>query len=220
MNCPSPATLQNGALVLLSAASLYLLTEVTALSTAIEGRPSTHQLEALQLQLDRVDADVNDPKRAGFVTVEDFEFNQVTITERLDALDQAHEPTNTIEQLQEEISAISKEVMSAKAQLHRLETAMEHRPVTSPKPVLPRLTKPATTLFTPKSTTLPFNILGVDSRGGEYFLVVAAFDVSHLADVALMRPSTSFMGWRLNSLLPDEARFMRPDGSSHIVPIR
>jgi hypothetical protein len=67
---------------------------------------------------------------------------------------------------------------------------------------------------------LPFNILGVDSRGGEIFLVVAAFDVSHLADVVLMRPSNSFMGWRLKSLLTDEARFIRPDGASYIVAIK
>lgn len=220
MNHPSLATLQNGVLVLLSVASLYLLTEVTALSKAIEGRPSTDQLEALQLQLDRLDAEVNDPKHHAFVTVEDFEFNRLTITERLDALGQALGHSEGIAPLQEELSALSADVINVKAQLLRLETAMENRPVSSPKPVMPRLTKPATVLSPSKPATLPFSILGVDSRGGEIFLAVAAFDISQLADVVLMRPSTSFMGWRLNALLPEEARFIRPDGSSHIVMIR
>jgi hypothetical protein len=220
MNRPSLSTLQNGALVLLSATSLYLMTEVAGLSTAIGGRPSTDQLEALQLQLDRLDSDVNDAKQPGFVTLEDFELNQQTLTERLDALDQAPDHCESIEQLQDELAALSKDVMSAKTQLLRLETAVENRTVAAPKGVEPRLTKPAAPLPARKPASLPFNILGVDSRGGEIFLAVAAFDLSHLADVILMRPSASFMGWRLNSLLPDEAHFIRPDGSSHLVTIR
>ena len=220
MNLPSFVALQNAALLLLSAASLYLLTEVTALSTAIEERPSADQLEALQLQLDRLDAEANDPKHPAFVTMKDFEFNQLTITERLDALEQAIESPDSIEQLQEEFSALSTDVRSVKAQLLSLETAMEKRYVASSKLIPPRLTKPATTLSPPKPASLPFEVLGVDSRGGELFLVVATIDVSHLADVVLMRPSTSFMGWRLNSLMTEEARFIRPDGSTHNVALR
>ncbi|OPA89664.1 hypothetical protein BFW86_14410 [Pseudomonas fluorescens] len=220
MNRPSLASLQNGALALLSLASLYLLIEVAELSAAIEGRPSTDQLQALQLQLDRLDSEVNDPKQPGFVTLEDFEFNQQTLTERLDALDQAPEHSESIEQLQEDLAALSEDVMSAKTQLLRLETAMENRTAAARKLIEPRLTKPATTLPARKPASLPFNILGVDSRGGEIFLAVAAFDLSHLADVVLMRPSASFMGWRLNALLPDEAHFVRPDGSTHLVTIR
>lgn len=218
MNRLSLATLQNVALVLISAASLYLLTEVTALSTAIKGSSSTDQLEALQLQLDRLDAEVNDPKHSAFISVKDFELNQLMITERLDALAPVLEHSSSLEQVQEDLTALSMDVLSAKAQLLRLETAIENRPVALPKAVMPRLTKPRSSPLKPAS--LPFNILGVDSRGGEIFLVVAAFDVAHLADVVLMRPSTSFMGWRLNSLLADEARFIRPDGASQSVAIK
>ncbi|MFP3493584.1 hypothetical protein SB759_05110 [Pseudomonas sp. SIMBA_059] len=220
MNRPSLTALQNGALVMLSVASLYLMTEVAGLSTALERRPSTDQLEALQLQLDRLDSDVNDPKQPGFVTLEDFEFNQQTITERLDTLNQAVEHSESIEHLQDELAALSEDVTSAKTQLLRLETMIENLTVAAPKRVEPRLTKPVAALPARKPASLPFNILGVDSRGGEIFLAVAAFDLSHLADVVLMRPSASFMGWRLNSLRPDEAHFIRPDDSSHFVTIR
>ncbi|MFQ6591068.1 MULTISPECIES: hypothetical protein [Pseudomonas] len=218
MNRPSLAALQNGALVMLSVASLYLMTEVAALSTALEGRPSTNQLETLQLQLDRLDSDVNDPKQPGFVTLEDFEFNQQTITERLDSLAPVH--AESIEHLQDELAALSEDVTSAKTQLLRLETMIENLTVAAPKRVESRLTKPVAALPARKPASLPFNILGVDLRGGEIFLAVAAFDLSDLADVVLMRPSASFMGWRLNSLRPDEAHFIRPDDSSHFVTIR
>lgn len=218
MNRLSPTTLQHGALVLLSVALVYLLSEVITLSRAVDALPSSDQIETLQRQLDRLDAEVNDPKQPGFVTVDDFERSQLSITERLDTLDQALEHSDSTEQLLEELSALSSDVMSVKAQLLRLETEIENRAATLPNPVMPRLKKPVSTALKPAS--LPFNILGMDSRGGEHFLVVAAFDVSHLADVVLMRPSTSFMGWRLNSLVADEARFKRPDGSSHIVTIK
>ena len=218
MNRLSPTTLQHGALVLLSVALVYLLSEVITLSRAVDALPSSDQLETLQLQLDRLDAEVNDPKQPGFVTVDDFEQSQLTITERLDTLDQAREHSDSTEQLQEELSALSTDVMRVKAQLLRLEMEIENRATTLPNPVIPRLKKPVST--PPKPASLPFNILGMDSRGGELFLVVATFDVSHLADVVLMRPSTSLMGWRLYSLVADEARFNRPDGSSHIVTIK
>ncbi|NWB98362.1 hypothetical protein HX882_20910 [Pseudomonas gingeri] len=70
-----------------------------------------------------------------------------------------------------------------------------------------------------KSARLPFILLGMESRGGETFLAVAPMGFSRLGDIQLLRPESVFLGWRLRSLEPGKAHFVRPNGTSLIVSL-
>lgn len=221
MKYPPLLTLQNLALVLLTTASLYLMTHMRGLSSTIAQLPSSDQIVNLQEQLDRLEGEKDSSQRLVFVTPEEFQNSERRTTARLDALDQSVLPIDSINHLQRELTLLSEEVKSTQKQLVSLHSTIASQSPPRRKPSeFPRAFKPTTPTQTLKPTPLPFNILGIDSRGGETFLAIAAPDASHLSDVVLLRPTNTYMGWRLSSLLLDQAHFIRPDGSFLIATIR
>src|SRR5450830_825194 len=212
--------LQNGTLVLLTGAALLLGAQLSALSSAVQQTPSSDQLESTQQRLEEVNAKLDALQQMGFVTNEDFQIHELILQEQLDELNRTHDRSADVQELQRDLGDLAAQVQIAHTQLQALKTIVEGLPhlavptaVASPSHPSQRK-EPAN-----KPAALPFKILGVESPGGVMFLAVSTTVLTRLDDAELLRVTGSYLGWRLDTLVPDTARFRRPDGSSHDVKI-
>ncbi|QQD55377.1 hypothetical protein MHB_0003620 [Pseudomonas fluorescens BBc6R8] len=212
--------LQNGSFVLLTGAALFLGAQLSAPSSAVKQTPSSDQFESTQQRLEVVNAKLEALEQIGFVTEEAFRIRELTLQEQIDALNRTNEQSADVQALRRDLGDLAEQVQLFDTRLQALKYAIDSlRPLaaspaaaSTPRPSQPKV-------ITNKPAPLPFNILGVESRGGVMFLAVAATGMTRLDDVELMRVTGSYLGWRLDALLPDTARFRRSDGSSHNVTI-
>jgi len=218
---PLLPAIQNGTLVLLTGASLFLGVQLAALSTAVQQLPLSDEFANSQQRLQEIATELDGLQQMDFVTSEDFRTREHAVQEKLKALAHAQERSSDAQEMQHELKDLAAHVQSAQDQLLALKAVVESLQVrTPPSPVTAAQRLAQRKTLTEKPAALPFNILGVESRGGALFLTVAAMGVTRLDDVELMRVGGSYLGWRLDSLMPDSARFRRPDGSSHNVTIK
>lgn len=212
--------LQNGTLVLLTGAALFLGAQLSALSSAVKQTPSIDQFESTQQRLEEMNAKLEALEQIGFVTEEAFRIRELTLQEQLDVLNRTNEQPADVLALQRDLGDLAAQVQLFDTQLLTLKTVIDGLPPLAAFPSAPSPPRtPNRKVITNKPAPLPFNILGVESRGGVMFLAVAATGMTRLDDVELLRITGSYLGWRLDALLPDTARFRRPDGSSHNVTI-
>lgn len=215
------STVQNGALILLACTSLYLALQLSTLNSEMQQHPSNEQLTSLQEDIDRVDSLVDDLKKMSLATSADQQANNREIRIELKELGQALQQPPDIEVLQLELAELSADLKSMQAQVLTLKTAIEARPAPTVRSgISGQSPAPLRKKSTTGETSPPFQILGVESRGNELFLAVSPMDLSHLANVELLRPSHSFMGWRVKTLALAEAQFRRPDGKFFTAQIR
>lgn len=213
--------LQNGILVLLTGAALFLGAQLFALSSAVQQVPSSNQFESTQQRLEEVNAKLEALEQMGFVTEEAFRTRELTLQEQLDELNRTIDRSVDVQVLQRDLGDLAAQLQLFDTQLQALKTIVQDLPSLAASPVAAPLPRPTQRrVVTHKPAPLPFNILGIESRGGVMFLAVATTDLAHLDDVELLRVTRSYLGWRLDALLPDTARFKRPDGSSHDVKIK
>lgn len=215
------SSVQNGALIVLACTSLYLALQLSTLNSEMQQHPSNEQLISLQEDIDRVDSLVDDFKKMSLATSADQQASNREIRIELEELDQALRQSPDIEVLQLELTELSADMKSMQAQILTLKTAIEASPApTAPPGVISQSPAPLRKKSTTGETSPPFQILGVESRGNELFLAVSPMGLSHLANVELLRPSHSFMGWRVKTLALAEAQFRRPDGKFFTAQIR
>lgn len=215
------SSVQNGALILLACTSLYLALQLSTLNSEMQQYPSNEQLTSLQEDIDRVDSLVDDLKKMSLATSADQQANNREIRIELEELGEALRQPPDIEVLQLELAELAADLKSMQAQVLTLKTAIETRPAPTVRPgVSGQSPAPLRKKSTTGETSPPFQILGVESRGNELFLAVSPMDLSHLANVELLRPSHSFMGWRVKTLALAEAQFRRPDGKFFTAHIR
>lgn len=212
--------LQNGTLALLTSAALFLGAQLSALSSAVKQTPSSDQFESFQLHLEEVNAKLEALEQMGFVTEEAFRNRELTLQEQLDVLNRTNERSADVQALRRDLGDLAEQVQLFDTRLQALKNAIDSlRPLAaSPAAASTRRTSQPKALAN-KPAAPPFNILGVESRGGVMFLAVAPTDPTRLDDVELLRITGSYLSWRLDALLPDTACFRRPDGSSHNVTI-
>lgn len=212
--------LQNGTLVLLTGAALLLGAQLSALSSGVPQTPSSDQLECTQQRLEEVNAKLDALQQMGFVTNEDFQVRELILQEQLDELNRTHDRSADVQELQRDLGDLAAQVQLAHTQLQALKTIIDGLPPMSTSPSVAAPPRPSQRkVFANKSSPRSFNILGIESRGGVMFLAVSPTGLTRLDDVELLRVTGSYLGWRLDALLPDTARFRRPDGSSHDVKI-
>ncbi|PFG25095.1 hypothetical protein ATH90_3941 [Pseudomonas lurida] len=212
--------LQNGTLVLLTGAAFFLGAQLSARSSAMKQTPSSDQFESTQQRLKEVNAKLETLEQMGFVTEATFRIRELTLQEQLNVLNRTNEQSADVQELQRDLGDLAEQVQLFDNRLQALKNAIDSLPPITASPAAastPRPSQPKA--LANKPTALPFNILGVESRGGVMFLAVAATDLTRLDDVELLRLTGSYLGWRLDALLLDTARFRRPDGSSHNVTI-
>ncbi|MBK3453251.1 hypothetical protein [Pseudomonas sp. MF6754] len=212
--------LQNGTLVLLTGAALFLGAQLSALSSAVKQTPSSDQFDSFQLHLEEVNAKLEAFEQMGFVTEEAYRIRELTLQQQLDVLNRTSEQSADVQELQRDLGDLAAQVQLFDTRLLALKNAIDSLPPLAASPAAASSPRPTQRkVFANKPAALPFNILGVESRGGVMFLAVAATDLTRLDDVELLRVSGSYMRWRLDALQPDSARFRRPDGSSHTAII-
>jgi hypothetical protein len=186
----------------------------------VKQTPSSDQFESTQQRLEEVNAKLEALEQIGFVTEEAFRIRELTLQEQLDELNRTIDRSVDVQVLQRDLGDLAAQLQLFDTQLQALKTIVQGLPSLAASPVAAPLPRPTQRkVITNKPAPLPFNILGVESRGGVMFLAVAATGMTRLDDVELLRITGSYLGWRLDALLPDTARFRRPDGSSHNVTI-
>lgn len=215
------STVQNGALIVLACTSLYLALQLSTLNSEMQQHPSNEQLTSLQEDIDRVDSLVDDLKKMSLATSADQQASNREIRIELEELGKALRQPPDIEVLRLELAELAANMKSMQGQILTLKAAIEARPALTVRPgVISQSPAPLRKKSTTVETSPPFQILGVESRGNELFLAVSPMDLSHLANVELLRPSHSFMGWRVKTLALVEAQFRRPDGKFFTAQIR
>lgn len=110
-----------------------------------------------------------------------------------------------------EMIALRARLEHAEQQLPELKTQPPPPTPSSAKPKKAARAKPA--LLSP-----PFSVLGVESRGGERFLVVAPPDSRSLDDIQLLHNGEQLGTWLLKVLEPNSATFAvtaKPDQTVH-----
>lgn len=213
--------IQNGALAALAGASLYLAIQQSLLTSEVQKRPYIEQFTHLQEHVDRVDSLLDDLRNTSLASLDQLQENDQNLQERLEKLNQAHQQYPDVEGLQHDLAELSADVQSMQAHMQTLKMAIDHRSLTpSPSQAIRPLQASGKQSQAHKKVPPPFNILAVDFRGGELFLAVSPVGSTQLNSVELLRPSHSYMGWKLDALAPGEARFDRPDGSRFTVRVR
>jgi uncharacterized coiled-coil protein SlyX len=218
---PALSLIQNVTLVALSVVSVCLGMQVSALTSEVQKHPSNEQLTSVQEHVDRIDSELDDLRKTSVASFEDWQERDQETRGRLEELSQMSEQSTNVEALLHDLAEMSAEMQNMQAQMQALNAAINNRSTSAPasqsvgKP-------PASSQKTRanKKASPPFNTLAVESRGGELFLAVSPVGSTNLNDVELLRPSRTFMGWRLNTLAPSEAHFGHPDGSTFTAQVR
>ncbi|WP_253219528.1 methyl-accepting chemotaxis protein [Pseudomonas chlororaphis] len=222
MNLPRPTrtTLALSLCLLALAGTLgYEHYQLSKLTNGLAATADKESLDALLTRLTKVDERLDTVDGKHLVTNEDFRAGQQALSNRLDAVQTyAKQATETVQELSRN-AASTAELVMLKASVETMDIRLKDlskvqvRPATispsKPKPTVPK-TAPA-----PKAVTVspppapPFNVLGVEYRGGERFLSVAPPGSTQLSEIYLIRPGDAVAGtsWRLRSLTDGRAAF-------------
>lgn len=102
--------LQNGTLVLLTGAALFLGAQLSALSSAVKQTPSSDQFDSFQLHLEEVNAKLEAFEQMGFVTEEAYRIRELTLQQQLDVLNRTSEQSADVQELQRDLGDLAAQV--------------------------------------------------------------------------------------------------------------
>ncbi|WP_248916001.1 methyl-accepting chemotaxis protein [Pseudomonas moorei] len=216
MNLPRPTRttlILSLCLVVMAGILGYEHHQLSKLSSGLAEAADKESLDALLTRLGKVDErlDTVDSKR--LVSNEDFRAGQQALSNRLDSVQAStKQVTETVQELSRN-AASTAELVMLKASLETIETRVSdlNKAQTKAAPASPPPPKPATRKPTPapRAATVapppaapPFNVVGIEYRGGERFLSVAPPGSTQLNQIYLIRPGDAVAGtaWRLKSL--------------------
>jgi len=166
---------------------------LTALSDVVRSDTQILQLQTLEDRLTAIEAfRASEQQRPAAAKQTDFVSLQHAMDQRLAAVESAFSGRATTDDLQ-----------AVRDQFVELKDALKAVQVASAEPKPPRRpsAKPAI-LANP-----PFQILGLESRGGERFLAVGPLNVQSLEYVQLLQVGGSFGDWQLDAIERQEAVF-------------
>lgn len=183
---------------------------------------SGQNVTPLNKRLDELTNQVEQLQEAGFLSRSDWQASQKPASERLDALQlQVHQLSDQHAQLQgwrDELTILATKIDSLQTSLQTLRQKALVAPVSSKsKPKPPSITRPAPR---PVAMTPPFQVVGIEYRGGEAFLAVLPPQGQQLRDIDLVRPGEAIQGWRLSALGARTAQFTLPDGRTHSLAVQ
>lgn len=142
--------------------------------------------------------------------------------------------TRQFETLKAQVSALqaddgtSQELLALKAQFETLQAgieALEKRvssiSVRRTAPQAQPVSKPSQKKTAPKPVVMtpPFDVVGIEVRGGERFLSIAPAGSTRLDQIALIRPGDVRQSWRLEKIGQSTAEFL-VSGTQQVVFIR
>jgi len=215
---PTRTTLALSLCLLTLAGTLsYQQFRLNHLTTAVTGTAGKESLDAIQTKLEQFNERFAAVDQNYLTSNEDFRSGQQALSNRLDAIEGlANQVRERVEQLDlssasaEDIVIIKASVDSVAAQLKELQ--LRHSNAANAKPLSPNSsTRKATSKAKNKKSGSPppFDVVGLEYRGGREFLAVAPIGSNQLSQIQLVRPGDGVSGtsWRLRSVDSASASF-------------
>ena len=191
--------------------------QLSTLARTLNGAAEKASIDALQSRVSAIDDRLDTVSGKPLVSMEDFRVSQQALSSRIDAVQatakQAHEAAAEVTRS----SATAGDLLVLKADLESLDGKLQTMskpqaqtnapaPKASPKPK-PR---PAPVKASPiPQDPPPFQMVGLEYRGGERFLSVAPTGSTRLSQIYLIRPGEVVSGstWRLKTVNERTATF-------------
>lgn len=181
-------------LLIVTALAIVVVCDNARLSRAVASTASTTQTQALEGRVialqEQFDSGRRQPAPLSQAT---FANAREALETRLTALERAADGavhTDDVQPIRVALEKLQVEIDSLR------KSGSEKAPAPRPAKRLP-----------PKVPTAPFQILGLESRGGERFLSIAPTDTVSLDQVRLLRPGEADGDWHLESLESHRATF-------------
>ncbi|MDR6610549.1 hypothetical protein [Pseudomonas synxantha] len=163
------------------------------LSEKIQAHEDSPELQLLDDRVAALEQTDNVAQQAPqLVTQTEFYQLSETFNRRLDGLHKTIAATAT-----------NADLHPLQLKVQALEAKLE-QPVVSPAPSKPKL-KPRKAL---QPAVLPFQIIGRELRGGEYFLSIAPIDAQSIGQSQVLRIGETHNGWKLDRLDDKSAVFL------------
>lgn len=204
-------------LFILGAIMAFQQYQLSTLSRTISGAAEKVSIDALQSRVSAIDDRLDTVSGKPLVTMEDFRVSQQALSSRIDAVQAtatlAHEAAAEVTRS----SATAGDLLVLKADLESLDSKLQKvsKPQTqtiAPVPKSPPKPKPKTAPV--KAPPIPqepppFQMVGLEYRGGERFLSVAPTGSTRLSQIYLLRPGEVVSGstWRLKAVDERTATF-------------
>lgn len=204
-------------LLILSAIIAYQQYQLSTLSRTVNGAADEVSIDALQNRVSAIDDRLDTVSGKPLVTMEDFRISQQALASRIDAVQitatQAHEAAAEVTRS----SATAGDLLVLKADLESLDGKLQKmsKPQTQATAPAPKASskpkpKPAAVKAPPiPQDPPPFQMVGLEYRGGERFLSVAPTGSTRLSQIYLIRPGEVVSGstWRLKAVNERTATF-------------
>ncbi|MGI3745890.1 MAG: hypothetical protein ACRYF8_10370 [Janthinobacterium lividum] len=192
----------------------YRLSHLTAAIASTAGQES---LDAIQVKLEQFDQRFTAVDQKYLTSNKDFRSGQQALSNRLDTLEGvANQVRERVEQLDlssasaEDIVIIKASVDSVAAQLIDLQRRQSNSANAKPPSSASSIQKAASRAKTKKSAPPPpFDVIGLEHRGGQAFLAIAPIGSNQLSQIQLVRPGDGVSGtnWKLRSVDSASASF-------------
>ncbi|MEX0296402.1 methyl-accepting chemotaxis protein [Pseudomonas putida] len=202
-------------LLILGVIIVFQQYQLSTLSRTVNGAAEKVSIDALQNRVSAIDDRLDTVSGKPLVTMEDFRVSQQALSSRIDAVQatatQAHEAAAEVFRS----SATAGDLLVLKADLESLDgklQKMSKAQATAPasKASSKPKTKPAPVKAPPiPHDPPPFQMVGLEYRGGERFLSVAPTGSTRLSQIYLIRPGEVVSGstWRLKAVDERTATF-------------
>ncbi|TYO70673.1 methyl-accepting chemotaxis protein [Pseudomonas sp. CK-NBRI-02] len=211
--------------IALGAALLYQQYQLATLRSTVTEAADKTTLNALQSRLSGIDDRLDTVAGKPMVSMDDFRASQQALAMRIDAAQAAAAQAQDMART----SASASELVVLKADLETLTGKMQKMAasrataVVTTKPQSPPKPKPKAAIAKVPpvpSAPPPFQMVGLEYRGGERFLAIAPSGSTRLSQIYLIRPGEFVSGstWHLKSVNDRTATF-DVDGATRTLNI-
>lgn len=190
-------------LLLVSALTIVNSVGLSRLTKQSRASAQDAHVQALATRIDALEEQAEAVKRQPApVTRGDLDATRQALDERLARVEQAH----TADDRASEVQALQARVGAIEDRLKRVAPTVAEARRRAAEPPKPKVPEP------------PFNVVGLELRGGERFLSVAARGAASVRNVRLLREGDTLGAWHLQSIEAHAAVF-RIDGHTLRIAI-
>jgi len=199
--------------------------ELASMRSTLSEAADKTTIKALQGRLSNIDDRLDTVAGKPMVSMDDFRASQQALSARIDVVQAATAQAQELART----SASASELVMLKADVEalngRLQKVTTSRPaVTTTKPPAPPKPRPkaaAAKVAPAPQTPPPFQMVGLEYRGGERFLAIAPSGSTRLSQIYLIRPGEFVSGstWHLKSVNDRTATF-DVDGATRTLNIQ
>ncbi|MDZ5738062.1 methyl-accepting chemotaxis protein [Pseudomonas asiatica] len=205
-------------LLVLGAIIAFQQYQLSTLSGVVNGAAEKTSIDALQSRVSAIDDRLDTVSGKPLVTMEDFRVSQQALSSRIDAVQATARQAQDIAIEVTRSSATAGDLLVLRADLEALDGKLEKvskpqaqaaAPAPKASPAKPK-PKPSPVKSTPvPQEPPPFQMVGLEYRGGERFLSVAPTGSTRLSQIYLIRPGEMVSGssWRLKAVDERTATF-------------